>query len=146
MQTKAMLVFHLALGIILLLCSRQFHVKLLPFSSNLLLQYGRRHIVMPRWCSGAPKTTGVCRFCALHKAQTRCSLVQACTTVPRTDWSWILAEAQCSPSRIGLSVLDLLWSHWPWSHRNEFSQHRGRERQAFLEHLSAWERLTNLPL
>lgn len=68
-----------------------------------------------------PKWSSKCFVCLQHRAQTRCSLVQACTSPPHTDWSWMLAEAQSSPSRIGLAVLDLLWSRWPWSHSNEVS-------------------------
>lgn len=63
-QTRAMLVLQLAVGIMLLLGLRQFHIKLLPFSSILIDSLGENRVVTG-WCSGAPNV--LCVYYTGHK-------------------------------------------------------------------------------
>lgn len=109
--------FQLALEIMLPPTSGQFLVKLMPFSSILLWQYGRKCRVTTGWCSRVSNV-----LCLHHRAQTKCSLVQACTSMCKPfSHRWVLDAGRGSgltfqnrsgyatSSLVTLTVISLEW-------------------------------------
>lgn len=113
-ETWVRLICQLALGIMFLFGLRQFNVKLVPFSSILVWQYGRKqsHDWLVLW-------RDKCFVChnSGHKLDAVWSRhIQALLT-ETSSGCWL----RLTSTRIVLSVLYFLWSHWPWFHWNKVS-------------------------